>query len=171
MAQRKTRKAPAKKGAAPRKTLVKPIPEGYHAITPYLCVDGASKAIDWYKKALGARERMRMDMPGGKIGHAELQFGDSVVMLADEYAEMDFLSPGKRGGTPVTIHFYVRKVDAAVERAVAEGAKVLRPLKDEFYGDRNCTLQDPFGHVWHLSQHVRDVSMKEMRAAMKALAG
>ena len=153
------------------KKVVKPIPDGYHAITPYLCVDGASKAIDWYKKAFGARERMRMAMPGDKIGHAELALGDSVVMLADEYPEMDFLSPRTRGGTPVTIHFYVRKVDAAVARAVAAGAKVLRPLKDEFYGDRICTLQDPFGHVWHLSQHVRDVSMREMKAAMKEMAG
>ena len=157
--------------ATKKKAAVKPIPDGYHAITPYLCVDGAAKAIDWYKRALGARVRMRMDMPGDKIGHAELALGDSVVMLADEYAELDFLSPKKRGGTPVTIHFYVRKVDAALARAVAEGAKVLRPLKDEFYGDRTCTLQDPFGHVWHLSQHVKDVSLKEMRAAMKESAG
>lgn len=167
----KKRKVAKQKKPVKQKKVLKPIPDGYHAITPYLCVDGASKAIDWYKRAFGARERMRMEMPGDKIGHAELALGDSVVMLADEYPEMDFLSPKTRGGTPVTIHFYVRKVDAAVERAVAEGAKVLRPLKDEFYGDRNCTLQDPFGHVWHLSQHVRDVSMKEMKAAMKEKAG
>ena len=169
MATKKRTAAKAKKVA--KRKVVKPIPDGHHAITPYLCVDGASKAIDWYKKALGARELMRMEMPGGKIGHAELAFGDSLIMLADEHPELDFLSPGRRGGTPVTIHFYLRKVDAAFARAVAEGAKVLRPLKDEFYGDRSGTLQDPFGHVWHLSQHVRDVSMKEMKAAMKEFAG
>jgi len=158
-----------RKKSAPRKKAVKPIPEGYRSITPYLSIAGASKAIDFYKKAFGAKERMRMGGPDGKIGHAELQLGDSVVMLADEYPQMDFLSPKSRGGTPVTIHHYVKKVDEVVARAVAAGAMIQRPLKNEFYGDRVCTIVDPFGHIWHLATHVEDLSKAEMKKRGEAL--
>lgn len=165
--QRPAKKAPARKAAprrtTPRKKAVQPIPKGYHAVTPYLCVDGAAGAIDFYKKAFGAKERMRMEMPGGKIAHAEISIGDSILMMADEHPELEFLSPRTRGGTPVTLHVYVRKVDEAFTRAVAAGATVKQPLKDQFYGDRSGTLQDPFGHIWHLSQHIEDLSMKEIR--------
>ena len=168
---RKSTKAAPKRAAA-RKPPVKPIPDGYRSITPYLSIAGASAAIDFYKKAFGAKERMRMGGPDGKIGHAELVLGDSVVMLADEYAEMGFLSPKSHGGTPVTIHHYVKKVDEMVARAVAAGATIKRPLKNEFYGDRVCTIEDPFGHIWHLATHVEDLSKAEMRKrgeeAMKA---
>jgi PhnB protein len=155
------KRKPARK--ATKRQKVSPIPRGYHAVTPYLCVDGAAGAIEFYKKAFGAKERMRMEMPGGKIGHAEISIGDSILMMADEHPELEFLSPKTRGGTPVTLHVYVRKVDDAFARAVAAGATVKQPLKDQFYGDRSGTLQDPFGHIWHLSQHVEDLSMKEIR--------
>ena len=161
-----------RKKAAPRKKPVKPIPDGYRAITPYLSIDGAAAAIAFYKKAFGAKERMRMSGPDGKIGHAELVLGDSVVMLADEYPQMDFLSPKSRGGTAVTIHHYVKKVDEVIAKAVAAGARIKRPVKNEFYGDRVATIEDPFGHIWHLATHVEDLSKAEMRKrgeeAMKA---
>ena len=133
------------------------------ALTPYLVVKGAAEAIAFYTKAFGAKERLRMDAPGGTIGHAELQLGDSIVMLADEFADMDFKGPESRGGTSVTIHFYVKDCDAVVARAQAAGAKVVRPLRDEFYGDRTATLQDPFGHVWHVSTHKEELSRAELR--------
>ena len=157
------KKKAASKKAAPRRKPVKPIPDGYHAITPYLAIKGAAKAIEFYKKAFGAKERMRMDAPGGMIGHAEMTFGDSVVMLADEYPPMDFLSPQSRGGASVSLHFYVPDCDAVVARAVKAGATVKRPLRDEFYGDRSGTLQDPFGHVWHISTHKEELSLAEIK--------
>lgn len=167
----KTKHRPAKKAPTPKKKkAVPPIPKGYHSVTPYLCVDGAAGAIDFYKKAFGAKERMRMEMPGGKIGHAEISIGDSILMMADEHPELEFLSPRTRGGTPVTLHVYVRKVDEAFARAVAAGATVKQPLKDQFYGDRSGTLQDPFGHIWHLSQHIEELSMKEIRKRGEAAA-
>jgi PhnB protein len=142
---------------------VKPIPAGYHTIIPYLSIKGAADAIEFYKKAFGATESMRMAQPDGRIGHAELQLGDSRVMLADEFPEMDFRSPRSMGGSPVHIHMYVEDVDNVVSRAVAAGAKVVRPVQDQFYGDRSGTVADPYGHVWHVSTHTEDVSPEEMR--------
>jgi PhnB protein len=142
---------------------VKPIPAGYHTIIPYLSIKGAADAIEFYKKAFGATESMRMPQPDGRIGHAELQLGDSRVMLADEFPEMDFRSPRSMGGSPVHIHMYVEDVDTVVSRAVAAGAKVVRPVQDQFYGDRSGTVADPYGHVWHVSTHTEDVSPEEMR--------
>jgi len=151
---------------------VKRIPAGYHSVTPYLACGDAARAILFYKKAFGAAEVMRMPGPGGKIGHAEVKIGDSRVMLTDEYREMDFLSPLTRGGTTVHLHLYVSDVDELAERAVKAGAKLVHPVQDKFYGDRMGTLQDPFGHVWHIATHVEDLSMAELRKrGEKAMAG
>src|SRR5438309_4824773 len=136
---------------------VKPIPDGYRSVIPYLIVAGAAAAIEFYKTAFSATERFRMGGPGGKIGHAELQVGDSVVMLADEHPEMGARGPRTVGGSPVGIHLYLTDVDAAAARAVAGGAKLTRPVADQFYGDRLGTIEDPFGHIWHLSTHIEDV--------------
>ena len=167
MHQPAAKKSPARKSATkkaqPRRRAVKPVPEGYHAVTPYLAIRGAARAIEFYKKAFGAKERMRMDGPGGDIFHAEMAIGDSIVMLADELEEMDFLSPLARGGTPVTLHLYVRDCDATFAKAEAAGAVVLRPLKDQFYGDRSGTVKDPFGHVWHISTHKEELSLGEIK--------
>ncbi len=141
---------------------VQPIPEGYPRVTPYLCVDDAAKAIEFYTEALGAEERMRMGGPDGRIGHAELAIGDSIVMLADEYPEMGAISPKTVGGTPVTLHVYVTDVDDTVARAVKAGAKELRPVEDQFYGDRTGWLEDPFGHRWDIATHIEDVPPEEM---------
>ena len=151
----------------------KPIPDGYPRVTPYLCVDGADAAIAFYTKVLGATEKVRMGAPQGKIGHAELALGDSIVMLADEHPEVGFLGPKTVGGTPVTISVYVEDVDAVYERAVAEGASSERPVEDQFYGDRTGQFQDPFGHRWHVATHVEDVPPEEMqkRAAEAMAAG
>jgi PhnB protein len=142
---------------------VKPIPEGYHTVTPYLIFDRAADAIAFYKKAFGATEMLRMDDPGGKIHHAEIKLGDSPIMLADEHPEIGAFSPGKIGGSPVTMHVYVENVDAAVERAVAAGAKLIRPVADQFYGDRTGGIEDPFGYRWFLATHKEDLSMDEIR--------
>jgi len=142
---------------------VKPIPEGYHAITPYLSIKGAADAIDFYKCAFGATEIMRMAQPDGRIGHAEVKLGDSRIMLADEFPDMDFRSPAAIGGTPVHLHFYVQDVDAVIKQAVAAGAKLVRPVQDQFYGDRSGSVADPFGHVWHVATHKEDLSMEEIR--------
>ena len=133
-------------------------------------VRGAAKAIDFYKKAFDAREVMRMPGPKGKLGHAEIRLGASRIMLADEHPEMDFLGPQSHGGSSVHIHVYVKDVDAVAKKAVAAGAKLIRPVEDQFYGDRIGSLEDPFGHVWHIATHVRDVSKAEMKkgAAEKA---
>ena len=155
------RKAPAQRAAAKKK--VQPIPAGYHSVTPYLSIRGAADAIEFYKKAFGAKEIMRMPGPGGSIGHAEIRIGDSRIMLADEFAAMDFLSPKARGGTTVTIHLYMKDVDTAVARASAAGAKVVRPVQDQFYGDRTGSLEDPFGHVWHIATHKEDLSIAELK--------
>ncbi|MFI6982973.1 VOC family protein [Embleya sp. NPDC050154] len=141
---------------------VKPVPEDYPRVTPYLCVDGAAAAIDFYVSVLGATERMRMPAPGGKIGHAELQLGNSIVMLADEYPDMGFRSPKAVGGTPVTLHVYVEDVDAVFASALANGATELRAVKNEFYGDRAGQFEDPFGHRWSVASHVEDVPEDEM---------
>ena len=149
------------------------IPEGYPPVTPYLIVDGAAAAIDFYGSVLGAKERMRMDGPGGKIGHAELEIGDSVVMLADEHPEIGALGPRAVGGTPVSLHTYVEDADAVFARALDAGAKERSPMEDKFYGDRMGTFEDPFGHHWHVATHVEDVPPEEMakRAASATAAG
>ncbi len=151
---------------------VKPIPDGYPQVTPYLCVDGADAAIEFYSTVLGARERMRMPDPDGGIGHAELQIGDSVIMLSDEFPQMGIRSPKAIGGTAVTISVYVEDVDSVFERAVGAGAKPLRPVEDQFYGDRSGQFEDPFGHRWSVATHVEDVPPDEMaRRAAEAAGG
>ena len=151
---------------------VKAVPDGYRSVTPYLIIDGAARALDFYKHALGAVERMRMPSPGGKVGHAEIQIGDSVIMLADEHPEMGARGPRAFGGSPVSIHLYVPDVDATVKAAVAAGAKLIRPVENQFYGDRLGSIEDPFGHHWHVSTHVEDVPPDELtrRAAARASA-
>jgi PhnB protein len=148
---------------------VQPIPKGYHTVTPYLIIDGAAKAIDFYKKAFGATELVRMPGPGGKIGHAEIKIGDSPIMMADEHPEMGYRSPKAHGTTPVSILLYVEDADKVFNQAVSAGAKSLRPMKDQFYGDRMGTLEDPFGHVWSIGTHVEDVSPEEMKRRMSEL--
>ena len=151
---------------------VSPIPEGYPRVTPYLITDGAAAAIEFYTTVLGATERMRMPAPGGTIGHAELQLGESVIMLSDEYPEMGMRGPKAMGGTPVTISVYVEDVDSVFERAVSAGAKALRPVEDQFYGDRSGQFEDPFGHRWSVATHVEDVDPEEMgRRAAEAMGG
>ena len=151
---------------------VKPIPEGYPRLSPYLCIDGAARAIEFYTSVLGATERMRMPAPGGKIGHAELQIGSSVLMLSDEHPEFGAVSPRTVGGTPVTLSLYVEDVDSVFRKANANGATTLRELRDEFYGDRTGQFEDPFGHRWSVATHVEDVSPEEMQLrAEKAMAG
>src|SRR5688572_5689485 len=142
---------------------VKPVPEGYHTATPYLIVKGAAAALDYYKKAFGAVEVMRHAAPDGKIGHAEIRIGDSVIMLADEYPEMGHRGPQPGGGAPVFVMLYVDDADALWRKAIAAGAKELQPLKDQFYGDRSGSLVDPFGHTWTIATHVEDVSPEEMK--------
>ena len=141
---------------------VKPIPEGYPQVTPYLHVDGANAAIDFYGKVLGATERFRMDGPEGTIGHAELQLGDSIIMVSDEFPDRDVRGPKSVGGTPVTISVYVEDVDSVFETALAEGATELRPVENQFYGDRTGQFEDPFGHRWSIATHVEDVPPDEM---------
>jgi PhnB protein len=142
---------------------VKPIPEGYHTATPYLIVKDASQAIEFYKKAFGATEVMRFKQPDGRVGHAEIKIGDSYIMLADEFPEMGARSPQSLGGLPVSILLYVEDVDALAKQAIGAGAKVVRPVKDQFYGDRSGSFEDPSGHQWHIATHVEDVPMEEMQ--------
>ncbi|HEV2493993.1 MAG TPA: VOC family protein [Terriglobia bacterium] len=150
---------------------VKPIPEGYHTATPYLIVKGAADAIEFYKKAFGATELLRMGEPGGRIGHAEIKIGDSTIMLADEFPEMGALSPQSIGGSPVSILLYVEDVDRVFNQAVAAGAKVTRPVKDQFYGDRMGGLIDPYGHQWYVATHVEDVAPEELHKRAAAAHG
>ncbi len=140
---------------------MKPIPDGYPVITPYLFIKGAAQALEFYKQAFGAVERLRLDGPNGSIGHAEIEIGTGVIMLADEHPGMRALSPATIGGTPVMLHVYVPDVDATFQRAVAAGATVLQPVENKFYGDRSGSLQDPFGHQWAIATHVEDVSPEE----------
>ena len=141
---------------------VKPIPEGYHSVTPYLIVKDGTRAIEFYERAFGARLLFRMMRPDGRVGHAELEIGDSRLMLADEHREIGALSPQSIGGSPVTIHLYVEDVDATAARAVEAGAQLTRPVADQFYGDRNGGLTDPFGHVWFVATHKEDVPADEL---------
>ncbi|MCU1311731.1 MAG: Glyoxalase/bleomycin resistance protein/dioxygenase (Dioxygenase) [Candidatus Angelobacter sp.] len=151
-------------------TNVKPIPDGYHSVTPYLIVQGAAKAIEYYKDVFGAKEMMRFPMPDGKVAHAEIKIGDSPVMLADEMPQMGYKNPQALGGSPVSLMLYVGDVDTVFEKAVANGAKPIRPVKDQFYGDRSGTITDPFGHVWTVATHKEDVSSEEMQRRMKEMA-
>jgi PhnB protein len=150
---------------------VKPIPEGYHSITPYLVIKGASEAIEYYKKAFGAVEMLRIPGPNNRVMHAEIKIGDSPVMLADEFPDMGYRGPLSIGGTPVSILIYVEDVDTVYPRALAAGGKELKPLKDEFYGDRSGTLIDPFGHVWTVATHKEDVPPEEMQRRMAQAFG
>ncbi len=149
---------------------VQPVPEGYHHVTPYLVIKGAAAAIDFYKKIFGAIEVVRMPQPDGRVGHAELKFGDSYVMLADEFPETNVVGPKTLGNTSVGLLLYVDDVDQTVERAVALGAKIIKPAQDQFYGDRNATLEDPFGHKWTVAVHIEDVTPEEMKRRMAAMA-
>src|SRR2546430_13945596 len=156
------------KTAKKRKKVV-PIPAGYHSVTAYLAVSDGGRAIDFYKKAFAAKELLRMAGPGGKVGHAEVRIGDSHVMLADEHPNMGFLGPQSRGGTTVQLHLYVKDVDATVEKALAAGGKLKRPVEDKFYGDRAGTIEDPFGHVWYVATHKAEVPPKEMRRRIEGM--
>ncbi len=149
---------------------VKPIPDGYHSLTPYLIVKGAADAIEFYKKAFHATEMMRLPGPGGKIMHAEFDLGNSRVMIADECPEMDALAPPAPGKSGVSFCFYVENVDEVVARAIDAGAKVQRPLQDQFYGDRSATLEDPFGHRWTVATHVENVPPEEIDRRMAEMA-
>jgi PhnB protein len=150
---------------------VNPIPEGYPRVIPYLCVEGADAAIAFYRSVFDATERMRMAGPDGKIGHAELQLGDSVIMLSDEYPEMQVRGPKAVGGTPVTVSVYVEDVDDVFERAVKRGAKPLRAVENQFYGDRSGQFEDPFGHRWNVASHVEDVPPDEMQRRAAKMMG
>lgn len=146
------------------KKKVSAIPKGYHTVTPYLIVDGAAKAIEFYKKVFGAKIGLKMEQPDGKkIGHAELKIGDSKIMLADECPEMKTRSPKTYNGSAVSIQLYVKNVDKVVGQAVAAGAKLKRPVENMFYGDRCGCIEDPYGHQWHVSTHIEDVSTRELK--------
>ena len=150
--------------------MVQPIPSGYSGVTPYLIVRGATRALEFYKKAFGAIEVLRMPAPGGKIGHAEIKIGDSHVMLADESPE--HRSARTLGGSPISLMVYVPDVDAQVAQAVAAGGKLVRPVADQFYGDRTGGIDDPFGYHWYLATHVEDVPPAELeKRAAKAMGG
>src|SRR4029434_2453205 len=148
---------------------VKPIPDGYHSVRPYLILDNATAALEFYKKALGAVELMRFPAPGGKIGHAEIKIGDSPVMLAQESPEEGHKSLGTSGGSPISLMIYVEDVDARVAQAVAAGAKITRPVANQFYGDRTGGIEDPFGYHWYVATHVEDVSMDEIKRRAKEM--
>jgi PhnB protein len=154
---------------------VKAIPDGYHTVTPYLIIKGAGRALEFYKQAFGAKQRMRMDGPNGTVGHAEIEIDGSAVMLADEFPEMGYRSPQSIGGAGVSLVLYVTDVDARFNQAVAAGAKPLRTVEDQFYGDRSGTIEDPFGHVWTISTHKEDLTPEEIHkraeAAMKQHGG
>lgn len=147
----------------------KPIPEGYYSVTPYLSIKGAAEAIEFYKRALGATELFRLVAPSGEVGHAEIQIGDSRIMLADPCDQGGFRDPGSLGGSSVGLHLYVPDVDALFAQALSAGAKTVRAVQDQFYGDRTGTLEDPFGHVWFLATHKEDLSAEEINRRAEAL--
>jgi len=151
--------------------MAKPIPDDYPRVTPYLFIDGASAAIDFYCSVLGARERMRMPGPDGTVFHAELEVGDSMIMLGEQNPDMDVRGPRAIGGTPMMLHVYVEDADRVFEQAIGAGAKALRPVEDQFYGDRSGRFEDPFGHRWDVATHVEDVPAEEMeKRAAAAMA-
>lgn len=158
---------PMAKARKPRR--IQPIPAGYHSITPYLIINGAAAALEFYKTAFGAKEKVRMPAPGGRIGHAEIMVGTSHVMLADENPEMGARAPQPGSSSSVSILLYVKDVDKVFERAVSSGARVERSVENQFYGDRAGTLIDPYGHRWHIHTHIEEVSPKEMQRRMQAL--
>ena len=149
---------------------IRPIPSGHHTATPYLVVEDAVEAIDFYKRAFGAKEVMRIET-GGKIGHAQIRIGNSHIMISDEHPEAGALSPKSFGGSPVRIFLYVTNVDAFVGKAVAIGAKLQQPVDDKFYGDRSGALEDPFGHIWHIATHKEDVAAGEIQQRAQFLMG
>src|SRR5262245_326161 len=157
---------PSRQTRRQRLMAVKPIPDGYSSVTPYLALKQAADAIEFYRRAFGAKERMRLMAPNGKVAHAELTIGDSVVMLADEHPEMNF--PESFNGTSITLHLYVKDVDASFRKATEAGAKPLRQVEDQFYGDRSGAVRDPFGHVWHLATHKEDLSSEEIARRAEA---
>ncbi len=149
---------------------VKSVPEGYPSLSPYLIVSDGAAAIEFYQKVFGATLRMKLDAPGGRVGHAELEIGNALVMLADEHPEMGALAPTTIGGTPVGLHLYLEDVDAVAKKAIAAGATLKRPVENQFYGDRLGSIIDPFGHLWHISTHVEDVSPEEIGRRAAAMA-
>jgi PhnB protein len=148
--------------------MAKPVPDGYHTVTPYLTLDDAAAAIDYYKQAFGAKERVRMDMPNGKVGHAELEIGDSLVMLSDAMPDGSSQPPSELGGTTAGVFLYVEDVDAVVKKAVDGGGTITMEVEDQFWGDRFGSVRDPFGHVWSVATHVEDVPPEEMAERAKA---
>lgn len=148
-----------------------PVPEGYHSVTPYLCVKDAASAIEFYKQAFGAMESVRLTDSRGRIGHAEIKIGNSHIMLADEFPDMGFYSPQSLGGSPVTLHLYVEDVDTLTAQAVAAGAKLVRDVENQFYGDRMGMVEDSFGHVWSIATHVEDVAPEKIQQHFAALHG
>lgn len=148
---------------------VSPIPDGYHSVTPYLIIKGAARALEFYKQAFGASEVMRLEGPGGSIGHAEVRIGDSRIMMADEHPDMGVLSPESIGGSPVSMMIYTEDVDAMFQQALDAGGEQVRPLQDQFYGDRSGTLKDPFGHQWTVAMHIEDVPHDEVLRRMEAM--
>jgi len=141
---------------------VKPVPDNYPQVVPYLCVEGANAAIAFYCRVFGATERMRIAEPDGRLGHAEFEFGTTVIMLSDEFPSLDVLAPPTVGGTSVTLNVYVENVDDVFRRAIDAGATVLRPVENQFYGDRTGRFEDPFGHRWSVATHIEDVSPQDM---------
>jgi len=147
------------------------IPEGYNTLTPYLIIKGATQAIEYYKKVFGAEVLLRMDRPDGQVAHAELQIGDSRIMLAEENPQMGHHASSATtiGNSPVSLYLYLPEVDKVVAKAAAEGAKIIKPVQDQFYGDRSGFFQDPFGHLWGVATHVEDVSPEELKERMKKM--
>lgn len=149
---------------------VNPIPADHHTVTPYLSIQNAAEALEFYKQAFGATERFRLMMPDGRLGHGEIRLGDSVIMIADEFPEYGVKAPPTLGGSPVSIHLYVEDVDAFFARALAAGATERKPVEDQFYGDRSGQLEDPYGHVWSVATHKQDVSIEEMQRHVDAMS-
>lgn len=162
-------KSASRKKSTSRPKKVPFIPTGYHSITPYLIVDRAADAIDFYKNAFGATEKMRMEKPDGRIGHAELKIGDAKIMLSDGCPEINARDPRAIGGSPVGIHLYIKDVDAVVEKALTLGARLVHPTEDMFYGDRSATIEDPFGHTWFVSTHIENVTPAQLKKRMASI--